>query len=34
MMTLLLGASDDEFFELMHQRKEEAKIQIRILFEV
>lgn len=34
MMTLLLGASDEDFFELMHQRKEEAKIQIRILFEV
>ncbi len=34
MMTLLLGASDEDFFELMQQRKEEAKKQIRILFEV
>jgi len=32
MMTLLLGVSDEDFFELMQQRKEEAKHQIRILF--
>jgi hypothetical protein len=32
MMTLLLGVSDEDFFELMQQRKEEAKNQIRILF--